>query len=133
MKALLKFSAILLLIPLALGMKGCSLKPDQIRDQVAFAYGFVGNLQTQHQECKQTPTLGYCMKINQGVSVQRLAAHALNAYCSGPPVAGNKPYDMGGPCSVSPGYEPRLREALKDLNLIMNDLQKLKNPAGGVN
>lgn len=96
------------------------------RDAVATAYGVIGDLQTRHQaQCVSSPTTQPCVLINKGVAVQRLAAQALNAYCSGPAATGDLPYLQGGPCSVVAGYDDRLQSALSDLSSLMIDIRQL--------
>lgn len=108
-------------------LAGCPIDPPKVRDQVALAYGFIGDLQSKHlMECQASPTLQTCVLINKGVAVQRLSASALNDYCSGPPRPGEIDYNHGGPCSVQAGLQPRLESALADLNNVMTDLKKLK-------
>jgi hypothetical protein len=76
--------------------------------------------------CQANPSQGECVLINRGVALQRVAATALNDYCSGPPKPGDAEYMKGGPCSEQPGMAPRLQAALKDLNSIMADIKKLR-------
>lgn len=117
----------LTLLILVLTLAGCTLDPAKARDSIATAYGFISDLQTKHLDsCRTDATQETCKLINRGVAVQRIAASALNDYCSGPPLAGEKPYLEGGACSTQAGIEPRLRTALTDLNNIMKDIKVLK-------
>lgn len=123
-KRLVGFAALVLSVTM---LTGCPIDAPKVRDSIATAYGFIGDLQTKHlAECKATPTLQTCVLINKGIAVQRLAASALNDYCSGPPAAGDMPYATGGPCSAQAGLADRLNAALTDLNNVMGDLKKLK-------
>jgi hypothetical protein len=114
------------LLILVVSIAGCKIDPAKARDSVAAAYGFIGDLQTKHlASCTADKTQPVCVEINKAVSVQRLAASALNAYCAGPPQPGAQAYMDGGPCSVQPGLESRLTAALQDLDNVTVDLKKL--------
>lgn len=111
----------------ALTLTGCQMDAGKARDSVVTAYGFISDLQTKHlAACQAAPTTEICVAITRGVAIQRTAAAALNDYCSGPPLAGDQPYATGGPCSAQVGVEPRLSQALSDLNSVMATLKRLK-------
>lgn len=91
------------------------------------AYGFIGDMQQKYLvTCQANPSQSECQLINKGIAAQRVAAAALNDYCSGPPKAGDAEYMKGGPCSEQSGLAPRLQVALTNLNSIMSDIKKLK-------
>jgi len=96
------------------------------RDSIAAAKGFIEQAQTHHgEECRAACQLAsvqdpakcarICNAINRAVHAQNLAIDALNLYCAGPGWA------EGGACSAQPALEPRVREAIRELNRILAD------------
>lgn len=98
------------------------------RDSIAAAKGFIEQAQQNHgDECRAVPSCslptvqdaakcrGICNAVNRAVHAQNLAIDALNLYCAGPGWA------EGGPCNAQRALEPRVREAIRELNRVLAD------------
>jgi len=122
----LALTALVLLLSFSLAACEQGQTEKWARDSIAAAKGFIEEAQRNHgDECRvacqlasvQNPAKcrGICNAINRAVHAQNLAIDALNLYCAGPGWA------EGGACSAQPALEPRVREAIGELNRIIAD------------
>jgi len=110
----------LLLLPL-LGADACSSKQDVARDAIAGAKGFIEAQQEVHlASCQADPAQSKCVAINKAVAAQNLAIDALQLYC------GSKEFlEQGAACTPNKEFEPKLQEALRDLDTIVAQVKAL--------
>ena len=84
---------------------------------------FIGQAQKNHPECsadKPQAGEGICPALHEAIDVQNRLADGINLYCSGVPLAGEKDYNAGGPCSPIPAVEPKLAELVaQGVQLVM--------------
>ena len=76
---------------------------------------FLRQAQANHPECsadKPTSSQGVCPALLRAIGVQTHIVGAIHVYCSGAPLAGDKPYVDKGPCSPVPAAEPSLQGVL---------------------
>lgn len=114
--------AVLLCLPLLLGLKACPSQPpyETARDSIAAAKGFIEQAQLNHHaECTANPSKKLCKAINTGVEAQNAAIDALDAYCAGPA------WNTGGVCDPQASVEAKLDEAIRNLNKIIANLKEL--------
>lgn len=112
----------LLALLLATAAPRCNQPPQEIaRDSIAAAKGVIEAAQDEYQQsCQADPSQRPCQFINQAVAAQNLAIDALNLYCAG------SGWAEGQPCNPQPEFEPRLREAVNELNRIIQHVKELK-------
>lgn len=105
---------------LCFGLTGCPPIQESARDGIAASVGAIFVVQQKHKDsCQADPSQEKCILINKAVDASNLALDALNLYCSG------SEYLAGGPCQPNKEIEPRLREALKNLERIMKEVKGL--------
>lgn len=116
----------LLILPLlfaALAMSACP--PSQpleksARDAVATSKGYLDAAKEHHPECvSDTPAASTnCTIISRGVAAKDSVIDAVNIYCASPE------YSNGtGECIPNKDLEPKLKEALDNLNRTINDVK----------
>jgi hypothetical protein len=96
------------------------------RDTIATSFGYITWAQAQYKaSCVATPTASTCSLITRAIGLQNAAVDALDAYCNGAPLAGNKAWKDGGPCSPQKTLQGALTAALSALNPVIADLKLL--------
>lgn len=112
----------ILWVALVLGVTGCPKSPEGVaRDSIAAARGIITTAQSQYKAaCIADPQYSHCVTINKLVAGQNLAIDALEAYCAGPDWG-----TVGAVCSPHAELEPKLREALKNLEQEKTDVKGL--------
>ena len=106
---------------LCLFLVGCQPLQQTARDSIAVAKGVIETAQDEYlARCKASPTDAPCEAIKDAVAAQGLVVDALNLYC-----AGKDSWVTGAPCSPSKGVEPRLKEALRSLDVIISNVKEL--------
>jgi hypothetical protein len=115
----------LLLLPLLLITLACpSSQPleQTARDGVAAAKGYLDSAKRQHPECVATPPAQStdCSVISRGVGAKDALIDAINIYCA------SADYSTGGgACVPNKDMQPKLQEALNNLNLTISDVKKV--------
>ena len=100
---------------------GCQPLQQTARDSIAVAKGVIETAQQEYLvRCQASPTDTPCEIIKDSVAAQNLVVDALNLYC-----AGDDAWVGGSPCSPTKAVEPRLREALLQLNVIIANVKEL--------
>jgi hypothetical protein len=100
---------------------GCQPLQQTARDSVAVAKGVIETAQQEYlPRCLSSPTDTPCEIIKDAVAAQNLVIEALNLYC-----AGSDSWVSGAPCNPTDAVEPRLREALSQLNIIIANVKEL--------
>lgn len=92
------------------------------RDGVAAAKGYLDSAKGKHPECVGTSPASStnCSVINRGVGAKDAVIDALNIYCASADYSNN-----GGPCVPNKDAQPKLKEALSNLNQTMSDVKKI--------
>ena len=108
---------------LSISLAACDPPQNVARDALAANHAVLVTIQNKyHESCSQNPAMKNCRIIHEAVAAQNLAIDALELYCQGL----TTPYFMdGGPCSPDKSAEPKLRAALKSLDVIMRDVKGL--------
>ncbi len=100
---------------------GCQPLQQTARDSIAVAKGVIETAQDKYLvRCQASPTDVPCEIIKDAVAAQNLVVDALNLYC-----AGISSWVDGAPCFPSKDMEPRLKEALLNLNTIISNVREL--------
>ena len=79
---------------------------------------FLKQAQVNHPECsadKPTSKQGICPALHGGIAGQNTLIGAIHVYCNGAPLASDKPYTDGGPCSPVIAQEPNLQNVLSQV------------------
>ncbi len=122
----LRLLSLPLVIGLAFGLTACPVKPDNARDAIATAKGFLDSEAKAHAECASGLVNQACDLITRGNAAKHVAIDALNQYCAGPD------FDAGGAChapqtkNMQELLGNQLKAAIHNLNLIVSDLRALK-------
>lgn len=94
------------------------------RDTVATAKGYLDAAKVHHPECaapaEGTPVSTNCQIISRGVAAKDSVIDALNIYCASPDYSNN-----GGPCVPNKDLQPKLQEALNNLNQTITDVKAI--------
>lgn len=119
-----KLVAIFLSLFLCIGLTGCPPIEQSARDGLAAASGSIFAVQQSYLPvCEPiagtNPSAEACSTINRAIDAHNLAVDTLNLYCSG------SDYLAGGPCQPNREFEPRLKEALKNLERIVKEVKGL--------
>lgn len=114
-----------LLLPL--GLTGCpsgQTVSQKSRDVIATASGVISNLDSRYKaSCEADSSQTVCGAIGHSKAALNVSIDALEAYCEGTPIAGDKPFKDGGPCSPVSTAGDALKSALDNLNRAVADLK----------
>ena len=127
MKRTFAYEAIIVLViaaVLVLLTGGCQPIEKSVRDVIAAEKGFLDKAEQNHlAECQASPTKSLCVAIQKAGEARNVAIGTLELFCSGLPKPGKKSFAEGGPCAPDKSAEPKLREALADMQRNIADLK----------
>src|SRR5690349_24283944 len=116
--------SLVLLVALCVILAACEPPQNVARDALAANHGVLVTYQNKYQNrCANNPSMKPCRLIHEAVSAQNLAVDALDLYCQG---ITTPSFMDGGPCAPDKSAEPKLRAALKNLDVIMRDVKSLQ-------
>ena len=100
---------------------GCQPLQQTARDSIAVAKGVIETAQDKYLDtCLADRTRPICATIRKAIATHNLSIDTLNLYC-----AGDNVWQEGAPCRPSKKVEPRLKEALLNLNTIISNVREL--------
>lgn len=112
------------IVALCVILAACDPPQNVARDALAANRAVLVTYQNKYQnECAQNPAMKTCRIIHEAVTAQNLAVDALDLYCQG---ITTPSFMDGGPCAPDKSAEPKLRAALKNLDVIMRDVKALQ-------
>lgn len=120
MKKTLALVPILVLLAITLACPPSQPLEQTARDGVASAKGYLDSAKAHHPECVIAPPAAStnCQIITKGVAAKDSVIDAVNLYCASPSYS-----DNGGSCVPDKAVEPKLQEALNNLNQIIKDVK----------
>lgn len=122
MKKTLALVPILALLAITLACPPSQPLEQTARDSVATAKGYLDAAKAHHPECATpgTPVSTNCDIIGKGVGAKDAVIDAINVYC-----ASNDYSNNGGPCVPNKDLQPKLQEALNNLNQTITDVKAI--------
>lgn len=90
------------------------------RDSVATAKGYLDSAKQHHPECAADASSTNCQVIAKGVAAKDSVIDAVNIYC-----ASNDYSNNSGPCVPNKDLQPKLQEALNNLNQTITDVKAI--------
>ena len=92
------------------------------RDTAATAKGYLDSAKIQNPECVANPPAAstQCQIINRGVGIKDALLDAINIYCASDAYTNN-----AGPCVPDKTLEPKLQQALNNLNQSITDVKTI--------
>lgn len=108
------------LLAVMLACPGSQSLEKTARDGVASAKGYLDSAKQHHPECATDASSTNCQVIAKGVAAKDAVIDAVNLYCASPSYS-----DNGGNCVPDKAVEPKLQEALKNLDQIIKDVRAI--------
>lgn len=124
MRKLLSLVPIMALLLCGFACPGSQPLEQSARDAVATAKGYLDSAKQHHPECATADATAAastnCAVIAKGVAAKDTVIDAVNIYCASPDYSSN-----GGTCTPNKDLQPKLQEALSNLNQTITDVKAI--------